>query len=88
MYLEVDSYAQFRMQPCRLIRSDILSPLEALIDQFVSEGVLIPDISSTHASPQVIVHKLQGGIRMAVDYREVNQHLRVSVNQPYQDMLF
>jgi len=51
--------------------------------------VFIPDISCSHASPLVIVHKKEGGIRMAVDYREVNQFLRVSANQlPYQDMLF
>ena len=31
---------------------------------------------------------MEGGIRMAVDYREVNQFLRVSANQlRYQDML-
>ena len=52
-----------------------------MIDQFVSEGVLIPDISCSHASPLVIVHKKEGGIRMAVDYREVNQFLKVSANQ-------
>ena len=64
-------------------------PLKALIDQFVRERVLVSDISCTHASPLVIVHKKEGGIRMAVDYREVNQYLRVSANQlPYQDMLF
>ena len=64
-------------------------PLKALIDQFVIKGVLVSDISCTHASPLVIVHKMEGGIRMAVDYREVNQYLRVSANQlPYQDMLF
>jgi len=61
----------------------------AMIDQFVSERVLIPDTSFSHTSPLVIVHKMEGGIRMAVDYREVNQFLRVSSNQlPYQDMLF
>ena len=39
--------------------------------------------------PFVIVYKKEGGIRMAVDYREVNQFLRVSANRlPYQDMLF
>ena len=77
------------MQPCHFIRRDILGSLKALIDQFVSEGVLIPDISCTHASPLVIVHKKEGGIRMTVDYREVNQHLRVSAQQlPDQDMLF
>ena len=55
----------------------------------VSEGVLIPDISCSHASPLVIVYKKGGGIRMAVDYREVNQFSRVSANQlPYHDILF
>ena len=81
LHLEVDPLAQFRMQPCRFIRSDILSPLKALIDQFVSEGVLVSDISCTHASPMVIVHKKEGGIWMAVNYREVNQYLRVLANQ-------
>ena len=85
LHLEVDPLAQFRMQSCRFIRSNILGPLKALIDQFVREGVLIPDISCTHASPLVIVYKKEGGIRMAVDYREINQYLRVSANQ---DILF
>ena len=70
--MEMDAPAQFRMQPCRLIRSDILGPLKTLFDQFVSERVLIPGISCTHASPLVIVHKKEGGIRMEVNYREVN----------------
>ena len=51
--LEVDPLAHFRMQPCRFIRSDILVPLKALIDQFVSEGVLVSDIFCTYASPSV-----------------------------------
>ena len=60
-----------------------------MIDQFVREGVIIPEISCSHASPLVIVHKKERGIRMAVDYREVNPFLCVSSNQlPYQDMLF
>ena len=51
--------------------------------QFVREGVLIPDISCAHASPFVIVHK------RVVDFREVNQFLRVPAYQlPYQDILF
>ena len=61
-----------------------MGPLKALIDQFVSEGVLISD-----PSPLVIVHKKESGIRMAVDYLEVNQYFRASANQlPYQDMVF
>ena len=51
--------------------------------------MLIPDISCSHASPLVIVHKKEERIQMVVDYREVNQFLRVSANQlPSQDMLF
>ena len=38
LHLEVDPLAQFRMQLCRFIRSDILGPINAQIDQFVREG--------------------------------------------------
>ena len=55
LHLEIDPNVTFRMQPCRFIRSDILRSLKAMIDEFVSEGVLIPDISCSHASPLVIV---------------------------------
>ena len=51
LHLGVDPLAQFRMQPCRFIKSDILGPLKALIDQFVSEGVLVLDISCTTRVP-------------------------------------
>jgi hypothetical protein len=89
LVLSVDPNAHFNMQPCRFVRKDILISLRELIDQFVSEGVLVPDSSCSHASPLVIVAKKEGGIRMAVDYREVNQFLKVSANQlPYQNMLF
>ena len=81
LHLEVDPNATFRMHPCRFIKSDILGPLKVMIDH--------PDISCSHASPLVIVHKKEGVIRLSVDYCEVNQFLRVSANQlPYQDMLF
>jgi hypothetical protein len=60
-----------------------------LINQFVAEGVFVPDIAYEIASPIVIVHKNDGGIRMAVDYREVNQQLDTTANQlPYQSTLF
>ena len=52
-----------------------------MLDQFVSDGVLIPDSSCDFASPLVIVNKKDGGIRMAVDYREVNMQLEATVNQ-------
>ena len=60
-----------------------------MLDQFVSERVFIPDSSCDFASPLVIVNKKDGGIRMAVDYREVNMQLEATGNQlPYQPTLF
>ena len=77
------------MQPCRFIRDGVLKPLKTMLDQFVSEGVLISDLSSDFASPLVIVNKKDGGIRVVVDYREVNMQLEVTANQlPYQPTLF
>ena len=87
--LKVNPAAQFRMQPCRFVREGILRPLKELLDQFVSEGVLVSDNSCDFASPLVIVNKKDGGIRMAVDYREVNLQLETTANQlPYQPTLF
>jgi hypothetical protein len=63
--LHVPAVAKFRMQPCRYERDDVLNPLRALIDQFVAEGV-VRDNDCTFASPLVIVHKKDGGIRMEV----------------------
>ena len=72
------------MQPCRFVREGTQRPLKELLDQFVSEGVLIPD---NFAGPLVIVQKKEGGICMAVDYREVNLHLDGTANQiPYQPL--
>ena len=60
-----------------------------MIDQFVSEGVLVWNNSCDFASPLVVVNKKDGGIRMAVDYREVNLQLETTADQlPYQPSLF
>jgi len=81
LVLSMHPNSHFNMQLCRFVRKDILISLRELNDQFVSEGVLVPDSSCSHASLLVIVPKKEGGIRMAVDYREVNQFLKVSANQ-------
>jgi len=87
--LKVHASASFRMQPCRFIRDGILTPLKTMLDQFVSEGVLISDSSCDFESPLVFVNKKDGGIRMAVDYHEVNMQLEATANQlPYQPTLF
>jgi len=66
-----------------------LVSLRELIDQFISEGALVPDSCGNHVIPLVIVTKKEDCIEIAVDYREVNQFLKVSENQlPYQNMLF
>ena len=57
-------------------------PLKAVIDKFLSKMVFIPYISCSHANPLVIVHKKEGGTRIAVDYRDVNQFLRESTAIP------
>ena len=86
--LKVYPSATFRMQPCQFIRDGVLKPIKTTFDQFLSEGVLIPDPSCDFASPFVIVNKKDGGIRMAVDYREVNMQLEATANQlPYQPTL-
>ena len=64
-------------------------PLKEMINQFVSEGFLVSDDSCDFASPLEIVNKKDGGIRMAVGYREVNLQLESTSNQfPYQPSLF
>ena len=83
--LKVHPSASFRMQHCRFIRDGNLKPLKTMLDQFVSEGVLISDSSCDFASPLVIANTTDCGIHMAVDYREVNMQLEATANQlPYQ----
>ena len=55
LVLSVGPNARFNMQSCRFVRKDILSSLQKLIYQFVSEGVLVPESSCSHASSLVIV---------------------------------
>jgi hypothetical protein len=60
-----------------------------MVDQFVIDGIMVKDENCEFARPLVVVHKKDGGIRMAVDYREVNLQLDTTANMlPYQSMLF
>ena len=79
--LKVHPSVSCRMQLCRFIRDGILKPLKTMLDQFVSEGVLIQDSSCYFASSLVIVSKKDGGIGMVVDYLEVNMQLESMANQ-------
>jgi len=53
-----------------------MQPLKDLLDQFVSEGMLIQDNNCDFT-----FHWKDEGIRMAVDYREVNMQLETTSNQ-------
>jgi len=60
-----------------------------LLDQLVSEGVLVSNNTCDFASPLVIAQKKEGVIRMAVNHQELNLQLDGTANQlPYQSMLF
>jgi hypothetical protein len=86
--LRVRDQATFKMQPCRFVRPSLLEELKKLIDKFVADGV-VKDDDCPFASPLVVVQKKDGGIRLAVDYREVNLQLNTTANMlPYQSMLF
>jgi hypothetical protein len=87
--LRVRDQATFKMQPCRFVRPSLLEELKKLIDKFVADGVMVKDDDCPFASPLVVVQKKDGGIRLAVDYREVNLQLNTTANMlPYQSMLF
>jgi len=52
--LKVNRLATFQMQPCRFFRLGIMRPLKVMIDQFVSEEILVSNDSCDYASPLVI----------------------------------
>ena len=65
-----------------------MRPLKEMIDQFDSEGVLVSGNSCDFDCPLIIVNIKDGGIRMAVDYRDVNLQLESTTNPPYQPSSF
>jgi len=74
--LKVHPSASFRM-PCRFIRDGILKPLKTMLDQFVSEGVLILDSSCDFTNPNPNPRSLliKEMVEFTVNYREVNMQL-------------
>jgi hypothetical protein len=61
--------------PPRFMPRDYMDTIKSDIDQLVNMGILIPVDYAEVASPLVIVKKPDGGLRMAVDYRELNSQL-------------
>ena len=65
------------MQPCRFIRDEILKPLKTILLKgylFRTHLVILRVLWSLST-------KKNGGVRMTVDYREVNMQLETTANQ-------
>ena len=56
----------------------VSSPLKEMLDHFISEGVLVRDNCCDFSSPLVFFNKKDGGIRMEVDYTEVDLQFIIS----------
>ena len=77
---KVNPAAQFRMQPCQFVREIIHRPLkDCWINSFLKVFWSVT-ILAILPPPLVIVNNKEGGIRMAVDYREVNLQLETTAN--------
>ena len=86
--LNVHASASFRLQSCRFIRGSILKPSQDYAGSIRIWDSFHSDLSCDFASP-LIINKRDGGIRMAVDYRDVNMQPESTMNQlPYQPTLF
>jgi hypothetical protein len=87
--VELREGAKMRVQPARFIPADLVPKVKAELDRLVKWGVLIPVQDVEMAAPLVIVRKPDGSIRLAVDYRELNQYVVPNASQlPLQEMLF
>jgi hypothetical protein len=89
MDIQLKPNCSIKMQPARFINKEIMSKVKDELDRLESWGVLQKIDDAAIASPLVIVRKSDGNIRLAVDYRELNQCIIPSANQlPLQAMLF
>ena len=62
-------------QICLYLAPALLSKLKVEIDRMVDEGILVPTDTAKVSSPLVIVPKPDGSIRVAVDYRQLNDNI-------------
>jgi hypothetical protein len=77
------------MQPCRFIKQKLLQTVREELDRLESWGVIEKVEGAEMASPLVVVPKPDGKIRLAVDYRELNNIIIETAHQlPYQQTLF
>jgi hypothetical protein len=62
-------------QSCRYLAPALLSKLKVEIGRMVIKGILVPTDTATVSSLLVIVPKPDNSIRVAVDYRQLNDNI-------------
>jgi hypothetical protein len=89
MDLKVQAGLSLEMQPCRFIQPGLLQQVREEIDRLEHWKVLEKAEGIESASPLVVVPKPDGKIRLAVDYRQLNQIIHPTAHQlPFQQTLF
>lgn len=89
MTIELKPQATTHVQPCRFIRPKLLGQVKADVDNLVQLGVLSPVNESKVASPILVLIKPDKSLRLAVDYRQLNEVIEPYAGQlPYMQTLF
>eukprot|EP00595_Chromulina_sp_UTEXLB2642_P002028 CAMPEP_0196762882 /NCGR_PEP_ID=MMETSP1095-20130614/3014_1 /TAXON_ID=96789 ORGANISM="Chromulina nebulosa, Strain UTEXLB2642" /NCGR_SAMPLE_ID=MMETSP1095 /ASSEMBLY_ACC=CAM_ASM_000446 /LENGTH=1512 /DNA_ID=CAMNT_0042114961 /DNA_START=95 /DNA_END=4633 /DNA_ORIENTATION=- len=89
MEIKLKPGAQFKTQPCRYISPKLLKKVKAEIDKLVKMGILVRAGVTPVASPLVVVPKPDDEIRLAVDFRQLNENIIPVSNQlPYMKTFF
>jgi hypothetical protein len=76
MEVKLKEGAQLKSQPCRFTPPHMMPKLKEELERLLRDGVIEPTDSANGASPLVLVQKHDGSIRMAVDYRQLNELLQ------------
>jgi hypothetical protein len=89
MDIELRAYCVPKMQPSRFVNPQQLQAVKSELDRLESWGVIQKTHDAPIASPLVIVKKPDNSIRLAVDYRQLNDCILPTANQlTYQETLF
>jgi hypothetical protein len=76
MEVKLKENCQLKSQACRFTPPHIMPMLKEELERLLRNGVIEPTEAAEGASPLVLVRKPDGLIRMAVDYRQLNQLLQ------------
>lgn len=75
MEVKVKDGAVLKSQPCRFVSPKLMPALKVELDQYLLNGIIKRAEVAEVSSPLVLVKKPDGNIRVAVDYRNLNQVL-------------